>query len=260
MQQLYRILAPALAVTLAAPPGFAANHREAPITAFDHKADITDVFAFRSYDGGSTPRVTMILCVDPLLDPANGPNWWPFDPDILYEIKVDNNNDAVEDIVFQFRFSTNSGCRICFRSTPAPEAASMRPPTRPRRFHRNADRAAENHVVQRHRAGSAAVLHCDDGEGQRVLTDHRIGTVLRCAGQCRTAHDGLHRAVQRATYSTNTPNVKVFAGTVDDPFWIDLGATFDTLNLRAAIAPGVLSPAQDAALANIASDTYPATR
>ena len=83
-----------------------ANHREAPITALDPKADITDVYAFRSYDGGGVPRVTMILSVDPFLDPANGPNWFPFDPEILYEIKVDNNQDAVEDITFQFRFST----------------------------------------------------------------------------------------------------------------------------------------------------------
>src|SRR5687768_14804594 len=46
------------------------------------------------------------LCVDPFQEPANGPNWSPFDPDILYEIKVDNNNDAVADITFQFRFQT----------------------------------------------------------------------------------------------------------------------------------------------------------
>ena len=60
-----------------------------------------------SYGGpGANPRVTLILCVDPLLEPANGPNWFPFDPDILYEIKVDNNHDAVEDVVFQFRFTT----------------------------------------------------------------------------------------------------------------------------------------------------------
>ena len=86
--------------------GNAANHREAPITALDHKADITDVFAFRSYAPGAGDRVTMIVSVDPFLDTANGPNWSPFDPDILYEIKVDNTNDAVEDIVFQFRFTT----------------------------------------------------------------------------------------------------------------------------------------------------------
>ena len=42
----------ASALFLAAPATFrAANHREAPITALDHKADITDVFAFVSYDG-----------------------------------------------------------------------------------------------------------------------------------------------------------------------------------------------------------------
>jgi hypothetical protein len=57
------------------------------------------------------------------------------------------------------------------------------------------------------------------------------------------------------TYTTSTPGVKVFAGTVDDPFWIDLGATFDTLNLRSTVAPGVLSPAQDASNQNFASDT-----
>ncbi len=88
---------------------FGANHREAPITALDHKADITDVYAFVSYDsasGGQPTKVTFIMCVDPLLDPANGPTWFPFDPDILYEIKIDNTNDAVEDLVFQFRFNT----------------------------------------------------------------------------------------------------------------------------------------------------------
>src|SRR5262249_33640048 len=69
MQRLNRILSPAMAMLMAVAPGFTANHREAPITALDHKADITDVFAFRSYDADPTPRVTMILCVDPLLEP-----------------------------------------------------------------------------------------------------------------------------------------------------------------------------------------------
>jgi hypothetical protein len=35
--------------------------------------------------------------VDPLLEPGNGPNYFPFDPDIRYSIKIDNDNDAVED-------------------------------------------------------------------------------------------------------------------------------------------------------------------
>lgn len=81
-----------------------ANHREAPITALDHKADIADYFAFVSYD--NPDKVTFILDVDPLLEPSNGPNYFPFDPEILYAIKVDNNNDAVADLTFEFQFQT----------------------------------------------------------------------------------------------------------------------------------------------------------
>jgi hypothetical protein len=40
--------------------------------------------------------------------------------------------------------------------------------------------------------------------------------------------------------------IKVFAGTVDDPFYIDLGAAFDSLNFRTGAGGGVLSAAADA--------------
>jgi Domain of unknown function (DUF4331) len=54
------------------------------------------------------------------------------------------------------------------------------------------------------------------------------------------------------TYSSAAQNVNVFAGTTDDAFWIDLGGAFDTLNTH--ISP-VLSPEQDSALQNFATDT-----
>src|SRR6516225_8842648 len=89
---------------------FGSSHREAPITALDHKADITDIYAFRSYDANgkdtNPPSITMILCVDPFLEPANGPTWFPFDPRILYEIKVDNDEDGLAEVSFQFRFTS----------------------------------------------------------------------------------------------------------------------------------------------------------
>ena len=97
----------ALMLAGGAPPAQAANHREAPITALDHKADITDVYAFRSYAGDqSLPRVTLILDVDPLLEPGNGPTYFPFDDEILYAIRIDNDRDADEDVVFEIRFKT----------------------------------------------------------------------------------------------------------------------------------------------------------
>src|SRR5579863_9051108 len=86
------------------PASFAASHREAPITALDQKADITDWFAFISPE--HPDRVIFIMNVDPFLEPSNGPNYFPFDPGILYEMKIDNNHDGVPDVTFQFQFQT----------------------------------------------------------------------------------------------------------------------------------------------------------
>src|ERR1700677_3571132 len=95
----------AMSLLLITPPGvFASRHREAPITALDHAADITDFYAFVSYD--HPDRVTFIMNVDPFLEPSNGPNYFPFDPNVLYQIKVDNNHDALADVTFNIQFQT----------------------------------------------------------------------------------------------------------------------------------------------------------
>src|SRR5215470_5706815 len=105
MQRLRSFFGFAMSLLLVAPPGaFASSHREAPITALDHKADVTDWYAFVSYD--HPDRVTFVLNVDPFLEPSNGPNYFPFDPNVLYQMKIDNNRDGVEDITFEFRFAT----------------------------------------------------------------------------------------------------------------------------------------------------------
>src|SRR5450631_2015537 len=105
MPRLRSAIALALSLLIACPPGaFASSHREAPITALDHTADITDFYAFASYDHPGF--VTFVLNVDPFLQPSNGPNYFPFDPSIVYQIKIDNDHDAREDVTFQFRFQT----------------------------------------------------------------------------------------------------------------------------------------------------------
>jgi len=236
--------------------GDASSHREAPITALDHKADITDFYAFRSYDGVGVPRVTFILCVDPFLEPANGPNWSPFDPDILYEIKVDNNNDAVEDITFQFRFSTEQRLPNLFQvyagaggGFTAP--ANSPPPVAPGTL------IVPPRITNFGSAGlgqrqTYSVTMIKNGFATPFTGIEPFRAVPANVGPRTMDYNALFVA---GTYSANTANVKVFAGTVDDPFWIDLGAAFDTFNIRSAIAPGVLAPAQDAALVNITSDT-----
>src|SRR5580693_86230 len=108
--KLLSLVTPLAVLSLfAAPPArlFASSHREAPITALDQKADITDWYAF--VDPGQPDHVVMIMNVDPFLEPSNGPNYFPFDPNVLYEMKVDWNHDGKPDITFQFRFSTQIG-------------------------------------------------------------------------------------------------------------------------------------------------------
>ncbi len=105
MKRVKATVAFAMALVMLAPASlFASSHREAPISALDRTADVTDWYAFVSYD--HPDRVTMILNVDPFLEPSNGPNYFPFDPNVLYEMNIDNNRDGVPDITFQFRFKT----------------------------------------------------------------------------------------------------------------------------------------------------------
>ncbi len=99
------LLAAASAIGLVATPVFASSHREAPGITERPKVDNTDVYAFRSYEPGRDQFVTLIANFQPLQDSYGGPNYFTMDPDALYEIHVDSDGDAREDITYQFRFT-----------------------------------------------------------------------------------------------------------------------------------------------------------
>jgi len=84
---------------------FASSHREAPNIARLPTLDATDLYMFNSYETGRTGYVTILANYIPLQDPYGGPNYFALDPAGLYEIKIDNNGDAVEDLTFQFQFT-----------------------------------------------------------------------------------------------------------------------------------------------------------
>ena len=233
--QTRTLIALAVTAALTAPGAVqAANHREAPITALDHKADITDVYAFRSYDKNDpVPKVTIIMGVDPLLEPGNGPNWFPFDPDIRYEIKIDNNNDAVEDIVFRFRFATEQRLPKLFTvyagvpggaAAPANSPAPVKPGTLivPPRIASFADAGLglrQRYTVTMVKNGPNTRITNADGQPFFVVPAN--------VGPRTMDYQALFNA---GIYNTSMPSVKVFAGTTDDAFWIDLGGAFDTFN------------------------------
>jgi Domain of unknown function (DUF4331) len=228
----------------------AASHREAPITALDHKADITDIYAFVSYDDPS--KVTFILNVDPFLEPSNGPNYFPFDDKILYAIHVDNNNDALDHVVFEIRFQTEIRLPNVFTGFVGAGTGINAPANAP------APLGPGTPIVP-------PAITALDGAGSQGLSLRQMYTVTMVRNGARTqltnssgsplfavptnvgprTMPNYAALAQQGIYSLGN-GIRVFAGTVDDPFYIDLGAAFDSLNFRIGAGGGVLSPAQDA--------------
>jgi hypothetical protein len=98
-------------LVVAAGSAMASSHREAPFITTSPKVDGTDFYMFRSYEGiaangsgGRADYVTLLANYQPLQNAYGGPNYFSLDPNALYEIHIDNNGDAKEDISFQFRF------------------------------------------------------------------------------------------------------------------------------------------------------------
>jgi hypothetical protein len=98
-----RTAAVAVMLLLGGVAGQGSSHREAPGITKTPKLDGTDFYMFRSYETGRSGFVTLVANYIPLQDPYGGPNYYTLDTDAVYEIHVDNNADAREDITFQFR-------------------------------------------------------------------------------------------------------------------------------------------------------------
>lgn len=253
MKTMKSAIALMTALFLSVPSGlFASSHREAPITALDRAADITDVYAFRSYGPSATiPKVTMILNVDPLLEPANGPTFFPFDRNIIYEIKVDNDQDGQADVTFEIRFNTPQYplARIPVGLAGFDGGIDGVVPPQISTFDNPGLNSRQTFTVTMVSHGVRTKLMNSDGSPFYVVPDN--------IGPRTLNYEALFNS---ATYTNlNVSGVSVFAGTVDDPFFIDLGAAFDTFNFRnipgGSGVPGVLTPAEDAAQQNFAPDT-----
>ncbi len=104
MQSLKRIGRGALLVALIAGTAWGSSHREAPFITKNPKVDGTDFYMFRSYEPGREDYITIIANYQPLQDAYGGPNYFPLDGNAAYDIHIDNDGDAREDLTFRFDF------------------------------------------------------------------------------------------------------------------------------------------------------------
>ena len=208
----------ALVVGLAPAASSAASHREAPLISLDPTADISDFFMFRSYEPGEEDKIVLIMDVIPGEEPSSGPNYWNFDPSVLYTFSIDNDKDgAADDVRFEFRFKNefrgiikDLGLFLSYVALPpitaldgaGSEGLGLR----------------QTYTVTMIKNGNRNVIGKDliavpSNVGPRTMPDYES-----------LAEQGIYEVED---------GVRVFAGQRDDPFYIDLGAVFDTLNLRA---------------------------
>ena len=255
MLKLRSAIGLALSLLIAFPPGaFASSHREAPITALDHAADITDFYAFVSYD--HPDRVTFIMNVDPFLQPSNGPNYFPFDPSIVYQIKIDNDQDARADVTFQFRFQTTIRAPQVFTgfvgagnginapsNSPAPVAPGT--PIIPPAITSLSGPGAAGLSLQQ-----TFTVNMIKGSRNIALTNTTgsplIAVPSNVGPRTMPNYDSLAgQGIYGLEGRDGASDIRVFAGTVADPFFIDLGAAFDSFNFRTSAGGGVLTSSED---------------
>jgi hypothetical protein len=195
----------------------ASSHRDAPLISLDPTADNTDVYAFVSPDRPNS--VTLIANFIPLEEPSNGPNFYKFDDNALYQIRLDNNGDARLDLALQFRFNTvvGNGDTFLYNTNTIDNLSDP------------------DWNVKQFMSVTAQIRQGDPNTP--TFSVFNLGTNLPTPpvniGPRSTPNYETNLAeASISTIPTGAGDIKVFAGQRDEGFFIDTGSAFDLLALR----------------------------
>jgi hypothetical protein len=196
----------ALAVTLSA----GSSHREAPLSSIDPTADDTDVYAFKASDAPNA--LTIVANWIPFEDPAGGPNFYRLDDRAAYYLNVDNTGDGRFDVRYRFKFKTKVLDKNSFLYA-LPGVSSIRDP--------------KLNIQQTY-----SVVRESYRDGKE--TGHTVlGTDLPVApNNVGPKTFPNYGAIAGAAVRHLDGGGRVFVGQADDPFFVDLGTTFDAINIR----------------------------
>lgn len=228
----------------------ASSHREAPFITTSPKVDGTDFYMFRSYETGRSDYVTLIANYQPLQDAYGGPNYFSLDPNALYEIHIDNNGDAKEDITFQFRFTNtlaNSRAGVTLPvggknvAIPLIQAGAV---SNVRDANLNLAETFGVTVVRGDRRSGTASAVTQATTGATVF-DKPVDNIGTKTIPDYAAYAGKH------IHTVNIPGcsipAKVFVGQRQESFAVNLGTIFDLVNAPIGV---ITDPANIGALPN----------
>jgi hypothetical protein len=184
----------------------ASSHREAPLISGTPQFDNTDVYTFVSPDRPDT--TTIVANFIPFQEPAGGPNFYTFAEDAQYDLRVDSDGDALEDMIFRYTFETHvKNGKTFLYNTGVVEDLHDKELNVTQTYDLEAIRLKQGRAVSRTKIADDAPV-APSNVGKASMPDYKK---LR------------DQAVYEAAGGTRT-----FAGQADDPFFLDL-RVFDLL-------------------------------
>jgi uncharacterized protein DUF4331 len=204
------IVATLVALAVAVPFVIGSSHREAPLTSIDPTADDTDVYAYTANDAPGA--LTIVGNWIPFEDPAGGPNFYGFDDSARYYLNVDNTGDGKPEVRYRFKFSTHVRNKNSFLYA-VPQVTSIDDPDLNVRQTYKVERLTyKKGKLRSTRTIASGLPVAPNNVGPKTIPNYDAVS----AQATRTLSDGS----------------KVFVGQRDDPFFVDLGTTFDAINFR----------------------------
>jgi hypothetical protein len=213
--------------------GWSSSHREAPGTAGMPRIDSTDFYMFRSYEAGKDKFVTFIANYVPLQHPYGGPNYFMLDKDAVYDIHIDNNGDAVEDLTYRFDFDSKlrnmgngitlnvGGKNVGIPLRQSGQIADMNPPAL-----NDPETYTLNLITGPRRTGTSRPIMSGQGVTNFLKPVDNIGN--------KTIPNYPAYAA-RLIYNIRIPGCaaagRVFVGQRAEAFAVNLGPVFDLVNI-----------------------------
>jgi len=217
----------------------ASSHREAPNITRYPTLDSTDFYVFNSYESGRADYVTLIANYVPLQDAYGGPNYFALDPAANYNIHVDSDGDAVEDLTFQFKFDNNlaaDGAGIQLAIGPDGDKKQIAIPLKNAGGISAGDSSVLNFIEQYSinlvegpvNSGTKTSVTAAGGETTFTKPWDYIGDKTFSSAADYQAY------ADQYVYDISVPNCsqtgKAFVGQRSDAFAVNLGESFDLVN------------------------------
>jgi hypothetical protein len=245
------IVAALVAIGVAVPLSLGSSHREAPLTSLDPSADDTDVYAYTAKD--APDALTVVANWIPFEDPAGGPNFYKFDERARYYINVDNTGDGKYDVRYRFKFRDvyeNGGNSFLYALPPVNSIDS--PNLLQKQFY-DVERLSYGYSksASASKKGKKGKKHSRKGKSRKHKSKRKhskrvLRSVRTVARNIPVAPNNVgpktipdYDKVANQAITELPGGGKVFAGPRDDPFFVDLGATFDAVNIDQPGRPGI---------------------